>query len=213
MSRQGKLHSSPFHIESLQYKYAIEHENDGYAIPQRIIQCRYRIKSTNACTLWNSGYKYCLAHKCKVVNDHAHGKPCKECAFFFSDCKHPNKPLREKAKDNSARYCAFFLDTDDRPRFVHVRRHIIQTECTAEIKVLKQKITRHKRLIKQCERELSSSEIRPSDIGYLKDKIRQKEDSIIDATSRIAFLSNQLEKIQGPSMNKGGNNEKALKRK
>lgn len=26
MARQGKMHSSPFHIESQQYMYAVEHE-------------------------------------------------------------------------------------------------------------------------------------------------------------------------------------------
>ena len=37
MAHKGKMTSSPFHVETPMYKYAIEHENDNYKVQENAV--------------------------------------------------------------------------------------------------------------------------------------------------------------------------------
>jgi len=198
VARQGKFHSSPFHIENWAYKYAVEHENGDFAVPHEVIQCENRVNSTNGCKLWNSGLQTCMPHKCPVLNGVQCSRECGQCAYYYSECKHPKRPIRGKIIGTEASYCAFYIGQDDKKRFQAIRRTIIRLDYTNELDTLKKRLKKRAKYIRECEKELLTCDMQSSDYLYLKDKIVEKQRINKNAEQRIAFLEKQLAKMGGP---------------
>ena len=99
MGRQGKMHSSPFHVETNQYKYAVE--NEVPSIKKKIAyDCPNYIVSSGFCRLWNSGGDgLCKEFKCKYYRKSLQCQQiCNDCAYSFKGkCEHPKKPKEFRA--------------------------------------------------------------------------------------------------------------------
>ena len=84
MARQGKMHSSPFHIESQQYMYAVEHEVEPQHNTKVIPDCEYVDSTKNMCRKWNSGTQKCESYKCMFMNKELRRQAtCKVCAYHY----------------------------------------------------------------------------------------------------------------------------------
>ena len=199
MSRKGKMNNSPFHIETISYVYAIEHENSGYIIPDNAVKCDSLVKSTNACTRWNSGYTNCLAHKCRYNGGKAQRSVgCKKCAFFLTDCRNPKKPEKEKLAPNEASFCCYYIGKETEPRYSQIRRCVLRIEYTSEYKALSKKCSRRRGTIRNFQRELQLCDERSPDYKYLQDKIKEKEALNRQDYERKEKLKEQIDKLGGP---------------
>ncbi len=117
MSRQGKMHGSPFHVETKQYKYAIENENEDYQ-PKRIeVDCEFYSHGGYKCLKWNSGSQNCKYFKCRYYlkkhprkeNSPTRYISCMSCKYNSGKkCIHPKKPSSIKLASDEANYCCFF---------------------------------------------------------------------------------------------------------
>ena len=107
MSRQGRMHGSPFHVETSRYKYAVEHEVEPYPFSKQRPNCTYYINTNHSCSLWNSGFSQCNSHKCPYLRDglRRHGT-CLECAFFYNEvCYNNHKPTKTTVSEAEAAFC------------------------------------------------------------------------------------------------------------
>ena len=143
---KGKLHCSPFHVETANYKYAIEHENDDCQGGVFLIQCQYLSNSTKRCDLWNSGRsKSCAQFGCKYLTLHEHlqASSCLKCAYCFeSKCFHPKKPRDIEMQLSEATYCCYFLkEKTDTKLFQRIRRYCARLFYTEQLDLCENGIT------------------------------------------------------------------------
>ena len=199
MSRQGKLHSSPFHVESAQYKYAVEHESD-YNITYDSIKCDELHARTQYCLLWNSGFIRCSYYKCKYFNvKNQTCSNCSECAFFYMKrCFHPKCPVKNSLRKNEAPYCCYYLSANkDRKKYLAISNYCQRIYLTKLIEEYEKKIRSKRSFIQQAERELRSKNTAIKDKNYLINKIHTKSNEIIEAEILLKKYLSQLSAIGG----------------
>lgn len=169
MSRHGKLSGSPFQVESIFYKYAIENECNDCQLKKEIPQCpHYKLKN-NSCGLFNSGYQACAAHKCRFFRlEQRRNNTCHQCAYFYDGyCAH--KKGQKTTNLSIASYCCFF---NNEPVTVkRVRNDILISVLKNEIETCNITIKRSKKYIKEAQKELTSNKVSESDRKYLENKI------------------------------------------
>ena len=114
MARQGKLSGSPFHVENMFYKYAIENESNDCRFPHKKPNCAYFKINGNACSLFNSGFQTCAAYKCRYLQQvHRRDKTCNQCAYYFrKQCAHSKG--KRTTDPSIASYCCFFNDNPEK---------------------------------------------------------------------------------------------------
>ena len=199
MARQGKMYGSPFHVETMSYAYAVEHENSGYTIPQKIIKCKYHLMATNTCELWNSGYEKCAAHKCRYIGSiQKRTASCNNCAFFLDGCRNPKRAHQEKGNAQKASYCCFYVGKEMEPKYSQFRRCMLRIEYTSEYKRLKEKISARNRTIRNFQKELQACNEGSSNYKYFQDKIKEKQALSKQEIARMEYLKEQLNKLGGP---------------
>ena len=202
MARQGKLHSSPFHIETASYMYAIEHENDGYAIKREATECAYVDKSKTRCSLWNSGFGKCFAFKCPYKQSELQrsNAKCGVCAFFYNGkCKQPLNPQPNTEHKDEARYCKYFLsEQEQKERYWAVRKSFYQIMLTRELDGYERRIKAWQRYIKKAKKEIARYEVGTDDYVYLNNKISDRDQLIAQAVLRIVDLKSKLQRLGGP---------------
>lgn len=195
---QGKLHSSPFHIETSNYKYAIEHESDEYKRGTFLINCQYLVPSTNHCTLWNSGRsKSCAQFGCNYLTQHEHLKPlsCIPCAYCFENrCFSPKRPQDFPIQLSEASYCCYFLkEKTDTELFQRIRKYckrLYYTEqliaCQNEISAIKNEIQ-----VKQLNIDISRNTTSESRLEH------QETSKLTALTEKLHQLTTQLNMLGG----------------
>ncbi len=109
MGRQGKMANMPFHIETIRYMKAVEHFNDPEVFNDYSF-CKYLDKTTNQCTLWNSGFYQCNGPKCKYSNIFLRRKnTCKDCKFYNSENRSVICQIQNDIRDiRTGEYCCLF---------------------------------------------------------------------------------------------------------
>jgi len=194
MTRQGKMHSSPFHVETSSYKYAIEHENDGYLVTQAPVKCPHLLRSTNACSLWNSGYEKCMAFKCPYIGGtEQRNTSCQKCAFFYQKkCCNPMRPFRSHPDTKDASFCCFFVGEENEEQYLKIKKYILRIMYTAEYNQLQQKLCIHQKSIRRCERELSLYEKNASYCQYLQNKLEKQTRQAAAKSKRMEVLKDTL---------------------
>lgn len=201
MARQGKMHSSPFHVESAQYKYAIEHENEGYPIRSEIIDCDALNIKTKHCTLWNTGHRRCVSYKCIYFNTNLRrATDCTTCAFYFEKrCFHPNCPSSNHVDKGVAQYCCFYYGIGkNRNGYFHIKNGCERITLTRLVKDCKRKIKSKNLYIKQAEEELCSPKISNDTRTYLINKIGAKADERAQVQALLEKYLSRLSSIGGP---------------
>lgn len=200
MARQGKMHSSPFHVESSMYKYAIEHENDDCQPVQEIVKCDYRYASHN-CRLWNSGHSKCYAYKCLYhqKNLRRNKATCAMCAHYFDrKCLHEKKPMHEDLHTNIATYCGFYIcEADDKSKYYQITRYERRIYLTEKLDEQKKLITKRKKQIKDAEKEISKVAPDSADYRYLKGKIENRCKLLLHAEMQFAQIQTMLDQLGG----------------
>lgn len=184
MGRQGKMHSSPFHVESARYKYAVEHELENYAIQSIPVKCVHRSRESGHCNLWNIKYSSCTPHRCKYYNSALQRTSiCSDCAYFYDKkCFHPKRPIRSGVDIDEARYCGYFHGIENGSGFFRAIRNsckrISLTELTEKYR---KKIHSKTLFIRRANEELSNPNISADNKEYLEAKIEQKTAERLDA--------------------------------
>lgn len=109
-SRKGKLTGSPYHVENIRYKYAVERGEATTVTLKSYSDCRYYESLTKRCLLWNSGYKFCTGFECKYFYDRLRQPfSCVNCAFrntYAGKLKCRKKEVN--INEIEASYCVFF---------------------------------------------------------------------------------------------------------
>ena len=199
MAHKGKMNSSPFHVESVTYAYAIEHENSGYNVPEKAVKCDCLVRSTNACTLWNSGYKNCFAYKCRYGGGiKKRDARCKSCAFYLKKCRNPKKPQNKQISTEEAAFCCYYIGTGMEPKYSQIRRCVLRIAYTSEYRTLQSDIDKRNKTIRKFQKELQACDKSSSDYKYLQDKIEEKKNLSEQNRARMANLKAQLDKLGGP---------------
>ena len=190
--------NSPFHVETGAYKYAIEHELDGYPVKGTPVICEWRRKQL--CTLWNSGFQKCSAFKCKFLHHHLRNNyVCSQCAYG-KKCVHADRKVPFGEQD-VASYCCFFLNEKiDKDRY-----HIIKNEINQDItprainklsNIIKKKesvIQNLRSWISQAERKITSNICDDGEQQHLAQKIIQCKEQIAFEKKQIYILQKQIE--------------------
>lgn len=190
MSRHGKLSGSPFQVESIFYKYAIENECNDCQLKKEIPQCpHYKLKN-NSCGLFNSGYQACAAHKCRFLRlEQRRNNTCHQCAYFYDGyCAH--KKGQKTTNPSIASYCCFF---NNEPVTVkRVRNDILISVLKNEIETCNITIKRSKKYIKEAQKELTSNKVSESDRKYLENKIIVRYNRIFEFEKKLSVLRQKL---------------------
>ena len=175
MARQGKMHSSPFHVESRQYKYAIEHEVDTRLLKEEILPtCSFLDKTTLRCSKWNSGYSKCQGHHCAVVEKKfGRNATCDSCGFFFdSVCYRQLKPLNKESTSQDAGFCCYYLSVEQNEKqFRYVRNSCYQYSLSMDIRALKSQVEMKKRSITNLQERIARENIDTAEIESISEKI------------------------------------------
>ena len=203
MARQGKYNSSPFHVETAQYKYAIEHEVDSRLVQQSIVSCDSLDKSKTRCTRWNSGYSKCENHRCLYYNEAKWRlATCEECAFFYETvCFHRNKPGKQVVDYEDARICCFFFPPEkDQRQHALIRSCCVRYSLTQDILGCERRIASKNNYIKQALKEISSGHPSDSDSLYLQNKIGQKARERQEQEELLQLYNQKLSKFGGRLM-------------
>lgn len=200
MARQGKMHSSPFHVESPMYKYAIEHENDNCQPTQEAIKCDH-LYSAHNCRLWNSGLSKCYAFKCRYhqKNLRRSKATCAMCAHYYDKkCLHEKKPMHEALHTNTATYCGFyFCEADDKSKYYQIARYERRKYLTEQLDEQKKLITKRRKQIKEAEKEMSKVAVDSADYRYLKGKIENRSKYLLQAETQFVQVQTMLDQIGG----------------
>lgn len=199
MARQGKLHSSPFHIESRQYKYAIEHEVEPFPVRPTYADCPY-LDRNRLCSLWNSGNLTCNGHKCAFAkNGLRRSCSCEKCAFFFmGSCFEAHKPLRDTVVGSEAEYCTYFIGEEDDPK----RYRKIQFLCkryyfTSLVKSIERQIQSKDKYVAQAKAALISRKKSEETVRFYTEKIASKEEERKQLTEHLKAYKKKLISIGG----------------
>ena len=200
MARQGKMHSSPFHVESSMYKYAIEHENDDCQPVQEVVKCDYRYAAHN-CRLWNSGCSKCYAFKCLYhqKNLRRSKATCAMCAYYFDrKCLHEKKPMHEDLHTNTATYCGFYIcEADNKSKYYQIARYERRIYLTAKLDEQKKLIAKRRKQIKEAEKEMGKVAPDSADYRFLKRKIENRGEYLLQAEKQFANIQTMLDQIGG----------------
>lgn len=190
MARHGKLSGSPFHIEDVFYKYAVEKENDDYRFTHEKTQCPYIKIKGNVCGLFNSGHKICAVHKCRFFQQsQRRSQTCDQCAYFYGGhCVH--KKGQRTDDPTIASYCCFF--DDDPQKVKQVQSSIWIAVLRNEVEICNATIKRSEKYIRKAEKELASNKVSAEDRVYLKNKISARYDRIRQFEKRRAVLAQKL---------------------
>jgi len=193
--RQGRMHGSPFHVESEFYKYAVEHENEGLPIQHESVKCGYRNKFL--CELWNSSFGSCQSHRCLYIKRKSlPPKNCVECAFYNNGCCHGKAPAK-KEKTRVATYCCFYVSEADNPeKYARIRAIIRRIKLSNAIEEAKTQLIRKNKVKRQFEKQLSSVEYVEYKV-FLKSKIASCERQIEKLKQFIAVNEPVLQSIGG----------------
>ena len=199
MPKQGKLHSSPFHVETIQYKYAIEHENDGYVIPTSKVECNHKT-GKQICRLWNSGFKMCTAHKCHYnqLSMRRTGESCCTCAYYWKKCVHPQCASREKIDATAAEYCCYLLtEADNQDKYHYIKNSIVRMDLTRLLHKNEHLIKSRTKYIKEAEQEMKQYEPTDGTYLYLAKKVAERRKQIAAAEKLVIRLKADLERLGG----------------
>jgi|GEM_PF-5403955 len=194
MARQGKLSGSPFHVENMFYKYAIENESNDCRFPHKKPNCAYFKINGNAYSLFNSGFQTCAAYKCRYLQQvHRRDKTCNQCAYYFrKQCAHSKG--KRTTDPSIASYCCFFNDNPEKVK--QVQNSVTIVALRSEIEKCKTSIKRSKKYINEAEKELASPKVRADDLNYLRDKIASRQSRIQAFEKRLSLLSQELENAE-----------------
>ena len=194
------MHSSPFHVESPMYKYAIEHENDHYQPTQDAVKCN-QLYSGHNCRLWNSGHSKCYSFKCLYhqKNLRRSKATCAMCAHYYDKkCLHGKKPIRENLHTDTATYCCFYLcEADNKTKYYQTARYERRIYLTAQLDEQKKLITKRRKQIKEAEREMSKASPGSDDYRFLKGKIENRSQYLLRAEKRFSEIQTMLDQIGG----------------
>ena len=202
MARQGRMHSSPFHVESPQYKYAIEHENKGYPTYSETVSCDQLHLKTKCCRLWNAKQcgRRCLHYKCAyhdttIQRDAA----CVGCAFFYNKrCFHFKCPFTTKVDVNSGRYCSFYLSAEeDRQKYQFIQICCERIMLTRLVKECKKKLKSKNLAIGTARREIQNPNLSKDDKLYLSKKIHTRRKERNQIVTSLKQYSTRLPTIGG----------------
>lgn len=194
MSRQGKMHSCPFHIESSKYKYAIEHE-----VPvdtKEYIDCPYISKGQNVCTKWNSGYNACMSHKCKEFKLKKQVS-CSLCAYIFQKrCLHPRNPNKNTNNPKEGQFCCYCITEADNPLvYQKIHQQIILNDINRRIKKLERAIRKKQQYLRSEYHKLSSGALQTSKCVFYIEKISPTKATIFKQKESLGKLYQQRKKI------------------
>lgn len=193
MARQGKLHSSPFHVESPRYILAVEKENADYQLKQEIPDCSHYDLSRKLCRLWNSGNKLCAPYKCRYNNETAQrSASCEDCAFYYEQyCYHVKGPKKDKVALSSARHCCFYVDEEgDKEKYWSIQNGLRSRSVQQQYDNLKSSIKRWEKLIADLQEKKRSPTISLKDKSYYENKIYDREQRIRNANEQLEVLRN-----------------------
>ena len=200
MAHKGKMTSSPFHVESPMYKYAIEHENDNYKMSPDAVKCN-QLYSAHNCRLWNSGLSKCAAFKCLYhqKNLRRSKATCAMCAHYYDKkCLHEKKPMREDLHTDTATYCCFYLcEADNKSKYYQVARYERRIYLTAQLEEQKKLITKRRKQIKEAEKEMSKVAPDSADYCFLKGKIENRSKYLLQAEKQFSEIQTMLDQIGG----------------
>ena len=200
MARQGKLHSSPFHVETVQYMYAIEHENESEYVPSSEPVCAFHNRVKRRCEKWNSGYPQCESHRCRYLNSSTRRHAvCSDCAFCYCDkCFHQKAPVNLSPEPEEGSFCYFFCSEHKQPnKFRYVRKNCERLVISQKMKACRTAIKSKKKYIKQADRELDQ-ETTPKDTReYLQAKCSRFNEEIAVLTEQLARLETRVNKLGG----------------
>ena len=205
MSRQGRMHGSPCHVETSRYKYAVEHEVEPYPFSKQRPNCTYYINTNHSCSLWNSGFSQCNSHKCPYLQDglRRHGT-CLECAFFYNEvCYNNHKPTKTTVSEAEAAFCCFFIcEAHNRQQFRYIRSACERYYFTCVAKNLEKQIQSKNKYISQAKKELQSKKLHEADVDFLTEKIAgkqaERQQLLIDLKScndKIASVGGRVENL------------------
>lgn len=194
MTRHGKLSGSPFHVENMFYKYAIEHESEDCKFPVQKPNCQFHVLKGNVCGLCNSGYQTCTPHKCKYYQVSLRRKAtCSQCAYHFHGrCAHGK--CRKTENIQTAEYCCYFNGDPLLTRKVQKQLSIVSLQ--KQIEKAELAIKRSRKYIKEAEREISLSRTREEDRVYLKNKIIVRQKRIQEFEQQLVVLNSKLKQMQ-----------------
>lgn len=200
MARQGKMHSSPFHVETPMYKYAIEHENDNFQPAHEAIKCD-QLYSGHNCRLWNSGLSKCAAFKCLY---HQKGLQrananCSLCAHYYDKkCLHEKKPICEDLDKGAAAYCCFYIcEVDNKSKYYQIARYERRMYLTEQLDEQKNLITKRRRQIKKAEKEMRKTTPDSTEYRYWKENIENRNKYLLQAEKEFIQIQTMLDKIGG----------------
>lgn len=202
MARQGKMHSSPFHIESQQYMYAVEHEVEPQHNTKVIPDCEYIDSTKSMCRKWNSGTQKCESYKCPFIHEDLRRQAsCKACAYHYKGlCYRPDN-AKQQADGLEATHCFFFYPKDKNPeRYNYIKNYCARFYYTQQVKSHEKQLKSRERSIKECNKELALNSISESDRRYLENKIVRKTQEIsvleIELHERICALDKLGERTE-----------------
>ena len=200
MAHKGKMTSSPFHVETPMYKYAIEHENGNYKVQENAVTCDQLYLGHN-CRLWNSGHSKCYAFKCLYHQKNLRRSKanCGMCAYYYDKkCLHEKKPMRESLHTNSATYCGFYLcEKDNKKKYYQVACYERRIYLTEKLDELKQLITKRRKQIKEAEKEMSQAAPDSATYRFLKNKIENRTKYLLEAEMQFSKVQTMLDQIGG----------------
>ena len=195
---QGKLHGSPFHVESRQYTYAIEHETVDCYEKESPNACPYFEKNSKRCRLWNSGMQHCIIKSCRFINDEQRaGKTCDSCAYCFqNECFMPLKRNMPPFSQEVAQYCSFCCGKGH-ASFSTIRRYCERITLTRIADACHKKIIGKEKYIRKAKAELADPRCKDSDRQYLENKIQAKAAERDIEISAFAQANARLNELGG----------------
>ena len=198
MGRQGKMHGSPFHVESPQYRYAIEHE---YTIQSTPVKCDNLSERSGHCNLWNIEYTSCTSHRCKYYRvDLQRTNTCLDCAYSYEKkCFHPKHPIKNRFDVNAAHYCSYFYGLETGEEYFYVIRNFCKRiALTKLVESHQQKIQSKTRYIHRAKEKLSDPKITAANKAYLEANIKRKTAKQLTAQKKLEQYLAEFSDAGGP---------------
>ena len=200
MGRQGKLHSSPFHVESPTYKYAVEHEIDARTISYDLPECAWRDKTKTRCKKWNTGFAKCENHRCPLINMERHRvAQCYECAYCYEEiCYHQNVPEKQEFSPSEAEYCCYYLDRcQDPQKYTYIQRQCERFRLSLLSQECRKRIVSKGKYIRQASKEIAAQSTSKEDRAYLIAKCTRFETEQAALRETLSRCENRLDELGG----------------
>lgn len=205
MGNKGKMSHSPFHIESAQYKYAVENENNDITLKPKKIDCEYHSHTGHRCTKWNSGTQDCKAFKCLYHRKQKRENiTCADCGFYMGNkCFYPSCPNGATISLTEASECGLFLGKkENASRYAQAQRLCLRVYLTEKIGISRRRIKDLKRTIKSLSSLMQAENASEADLmrwGALKEErlkeLEQLQDKLVSYRTRQASLGEPLKAI------------------